>query len=149
MLHFILLHSAMSSDGDVSVAEIIIPAAVFGCFAIAFLNQCWSGAYSLQSKDPKHGARNLFRMMRDGWVDANRNSGQAAVNTTRDYFRVILFLAGNSILLATVLAGFVVNKEAETDRELLQIVKIGSCVALFITIFIFLILCTRYLVHFR
>ena len=141
--------SSSESGDEVGLLEIIIPAIVFGCFTLAILNECRRGAYSLQSKDPKHGARNLFRMMRDGWVDANRNSGQAAVNTTRDYFRVILFFAGNSILLATILAGFVVNKKAETQRQLLQLIKIGSCVALFITIFILLILCTRYLVHFR
>ena len=132
------------------IYEIIIPSVVFGLIALSYLYEVLNGAYSsTASNNPKFGAITFFKKMREGWVDSNRMSGQAAANTTRDYLRVIIFLAGNAILLASILSGFAMNVNPSNDREMLQLIKLAACVALFVAIFIFLLLCIRFALHFQ
>ena len=50
-------------------------------------------------------ARSFFQMVHEGWVASNHMKDRSS-NTTRDYLKVSTFLAGNAVILATVLAGF-------------------------------------------
>lgn len=127
------------------ITAIVIPFVVFSCVLVLHLRYFLKGAHFGSDRAPL----NFFMKMREGWVDNNHLSGQAAVNTTRDYIRVITFLAGNAILVATVLAGFAVQVETDTFHKKLLIVKLGACVAAFIIIFICLLMCARFIVHFR
>jgi hypothetical protein len=130
---------------DSELFEAVAPAVIFGAIAALHIYYFRTGYYFKSER----GAVHLFRKIREGWVDKNYLSGQAAVNTTRDYFRVILFLASNSILLATVLSGFAVSAPFGTFKEKLRVIKLATCVAVLIVIFILLILCTRFALHFR
>jgi hypothetical protein len=130
--------------------EIIIPSVIFGAIALLYLYEIINGAYSGEfSSSPKFGAITFFKKMREGWVDSNRMSGQAAANTTRDYLRVVIFLAGNAILLASIMSGFALNVEPSNDREKLRLIKLAACVGLFVAIFILLVLCLRFALHFQ
>ena len=91
--------------------------------------------------------------MRSGWVQQNHMTGQAAVNTTRDYMRVVVFLAGNAIICASILAGIALNKaDTESSNNTLVVLmkfKLGACVTVLLIIFFLLLLCLRYILHFR
>lgn len=130
--------------------ESIIPAVIFGIIIIHHVRDIASGLYTTESdKDPK-GALGFFSLMRHGWIDQNHLTGQAACNTTRDYIRIVVFLAGNAILCASILSGFAVRlKPSESFGDLILLIKLGACVVTLIAIFILMLICMRYMLHFR
>ena len=83
------------------IYEIIIPCAVFAVF-IALHASLYR---TYQANSFSRDARSFFQRVNEGWVASNYMKEKAS-NTTRDYLRVSIFLAGNAIILATVLAGF-------------------------------------------
>lgn len=133
------------SFSNPELVQIIVPAVIFGAIAALHAYHLWRGYYFKSER----GAVYLFRKIREGWVDKNYLSGQAAVNTTRDYFRVVLFLASNAIVVATVLSGFAISAPFETFDDKIRVIKLATCVTTLIVIFICLILCVRYALHFR
>lgn len=131
--------------GQDEVASIVIPVIVFSCIIALHVHYYLNGTYTKS----QHSSLYFFMKIREGWINQNHLSGQAAVNTTRDYIRIIVFLAGNAILVASVLAGFAVNIPPTNFRNRLLIIKLGSCVAVFVIIFICLLMCIRFILHFR
>jgi hypothetical protein len=89
--------------------------------------------------------------MRRGWVIQNHLTGQAAANTTRDYLKIIIFFAGNAILLATILTGFASNIASQTPsiKRNISLVKISLAILNFLVIFFLFILSLRYANHFQ
>jgi hypothetical protein len=131
------------------VIETVIPCVVFGSIALDHVRNIYKGTYSINLKDP-HNALAYFASMRHGWVEQNHLIGQAACNTTRDYFRVVIFLAGNAILCSSILVGFALRlRPNENMEDLLMFIKLFSCVCLLLTIFILLLICNRYMLQFR
>jgi hypothetical protein len=131
--------------------EIIIPCIIFGLIIIQYIYAIMSGAYGVLGSSQRTSIV-FFRMMRAGWVEQNHLLGQAAVNTTRDYIRVMVFLAGNAIICASILAGFALNNfspNGNNERQMMMLIKLGCCVGVLLIIFILLLLCLRYILHFR
>jgi hypothetical protein len=130
------------------LAEILIPSVVFGLIAWSYSYQICRGVYSAEL--PAKGSIAMFTAIRHAWIDHNHLSGQTACNTTRDYLRVLVFLSGNTILIASVLTAFALNVDAnESFYETFLLVKLGCCVVIFVAIFILLLLSMRYILHFR
>lgn len=126
--------------------EIVIPLVVFTAIGVCYVYEYRQGTF-LGNNDTK--ALGFFKEMRIGWVRQNHLTGQAACNTTRDYLRVTIFFAGNSILLATVFAGFAaqIATDDHSSRRNLTLVKLALCIVLFLGIFFVFFLSTRYAVH--
>ena len=134
----------------ISLVEIIVPALVFLAIIGQYMYAIASGTYGPALGKSPANAIIFFKAMRAGWVQQNHMTGQAAVNTTRDYLRVVIYLAGNAIIVASILAGIAVNNySGNSSEELLMLVKLGACVALLILIFLLLLMCMRYMLHFR
>lgn len=135
----------------ISLVEILVPGLVFSAIIGQYLYAIMSGTYGPALGKSPANAVVFFKAMRAGWVQQNHMTGQAAVNTTRDYLRVVIYLAGNAIIVASILAGIAVNKYSENNgaEELLMLVKLGACVSLLILIFLLLLMCMRYMLHFR
>jgi hypothetical protein len=132
------------------IEEIVVPCLIFGIIAIQYAYAISMGTYGPTLGRAPHTAIIFFRQMRAGWVEQNHLTGQAAVNTTRDYIRVVVFLAGNAIICASILAGFALNNYSPSETlDRLMLVKLGTCVAMLIMIFLLLLLCLRYMIHFR
>ena len=133
----------------IETREYIIPAVVFGIIIMKYLHEYWRGSYFTEIEKKRRKPLEFFARMREGWVDNMHLTGQAACNTTRDYLRVIIFFAGNAILLATVFAGFAAQYSHETasPRERLMLIKLGSNVVIFMVIFFMFFMATRYAVH--
>lgn len=132
----------------------MIPAVIFGLISVQYTYAILSGTYGPTIGKSPRNAIVFFRMMRAGWVDQNHLTGQAAVNTTRDYIRVVVFLAGNAIICASILSGIALNNYGDNEEgysvnDTLMMAKLGSCVALLIIIFLLLMMCMRYMLHFR
>jgi hypothetical protein len=133
------------SLGKDEIAAIVIPIIVFSAIIALHIHYYLNGTYTKSH----HSSLYFFMKMREGWINQNHLSGQAAANTTRDYIRVMVFLAGNAIVVASVLAGFAVNIPPTDFRNRLLIIKLGCCVAVFVVIFICLLMCIRFILHFR
>lgn len=132
--------------------EIVVPIIIFSAIISQYIYAILSGTYGPTLGRNPRNAIIFFKMMREGWVQQNHMTGQAAVNTTRDYIRVVVFLAGNAIVCASILAGIALNSTdvaGNSSQSLLMKCKLGGCVALLLVIFLFLLLCLRYILHFR
>ena len=73
----------------------------------------------------------------EGWVKSNYMKDKAS-NTTRDYLRVSIFLAGNAIILSTVLAGFAtqtLSQSWKTPYQKLMIAKLGMLFSFILPLF--------------
>ena len=130
------------------VDEIIIPLIIFPIIAGSYLYERYRGSYNHSKSDAAIG---FFREARNAWVTKNHLTGQASANTTRDYLRVIIFLAGNSILLATVFSGFAaqIASQPYTPVRMLLVVKLGVCVIHFLILFFCFLMSVRYATHFQ
>lgn len=132
------------------VEEVVIPSVIFGIIILRYIHAILTGAYAPTMGDNPQNAISFFKMMRAGWIKQNHLTGQAACNTTRDYIRVVVFLAGNAVLCASILSGFASNNyRSGGEMDTLALVKIGICVAVLLLIFVLLLLCMRYILHFR
>jgi hypothetical protein len=85
---------------NLPVYEIIIPCVIFVVIGAFHFYQ-----HHINQVTSIRNARSFFEKVNEGWVKSNYMKEKAS-NTTRDYLRVSIFLAGNAIILATVLAGF-------------------------------------------
>jgi uncharacterized membrane protein len=88
--------------------------------------------------------------MRSGWVHKNFLTGQGTANSTRDYIRVLIFLVGNTAMVASLVLGYasiLFDETAPEDRMLL--IKLGMCGALFSIMFFMFIFSARYAVQFQ
>ena len=135
------------------LVEIIVPSVVFGYIIANYIQEILGGTYRIngyENANPIDGALQFFGKMREGWVNNMYLSGQAAANTTRDYIRVLVFLAGNSILIASILMSFATKlKPSQKIEDLILTVKLASCVVVFVIIFILLLQSIRFMLHFR
>eukprot|EP00639_Heterosigma_akashiwo_P016741 CAMPEP_0206399392 /NCGR_PEP_ID=MMETSP0294-20121207/24804_1 /ASSEMBLY_ACC=CAM_ASM_000327 /TAXON_ID=39354 /ORGANISM="Heterosigma akashiwo, Strain CCMP2393" /LENGTH=187 /DNA_ID=CAMNT_0053855207 /DNA_START=269 /DNA_END=832 /DNA_ORIENTATION=+ len=83
-------------------------------------------------------------------------TGQAAVNTTRDYLRATIFMGSTAIVIVAVLTGalssfeecFADDLDSCNANQKLIIIKVGCLVANFLAIFYVFLQCTRFMVHF-
>ncbi|CAN0283040.1 unnamed protein product [Ascophyllum nodosum] len=109
---------------------------------------CVSGLEFLRQHDDTARARALFAQVRAGWVKANYMTGQAAVNTTRDYIRAAVFFANTAILLATFTVGYAGTRYSECSDEgcsggdWLFIIQLGVLSVLLLVIFFVFTQCT-------
>jgi hypothetical protein len=128
--------------------EIVIPVIVFPIIGGMYIYERYKGTYSTSRNDLAMG---FFREVRNAWVTKNHLTGQAAANSTRDYLRVIIFLTGNSILLASVFSGFAaqIATQPYTPQRFLIVVKLGICVTHFMILFFCFLMSTRYATHFQ
>jgi hypothetical protein len=93
----------------------------------------------------------FFSLTRKNWVKKNHLTGQAAANSTRDYLRVILFLASNSALLLIIIAGYAATTYSPDGNALSHLLtaKLGAISLLFLIIFFLLLYSMRYGLHFH
>ena len=93
----------------------------------------------------------FFAQVRIGWVKQNHLTGQASANSTRDYLRVLLFYAGNAVLLSTLSAGYCATSLVPngTAYENLLTAKLGLISVLFLAIFLVMVYALRYGTHFH
>ena len=108
--------------------EILIP-----CIAwlIIFLHQVWlvkSHVFSHHyAANEATSVYSFFAQIRVGWVKQNHLTGQAAANSTRDYLRVVIFFAGNAVLLAGITGGYCASSYDPNGNaySMLMTVKLG------------------------
>lgn len=93
----------------------------------------------------------FFAQVRVGWVKQNHLTGQAAANSTRDYLRVVLFYAGNSVVLGTLTAGYTATsyEPGGSAYSNLLTTKLGTISLIAFVIFFVEIYALRYGTHFH
>lgn len=132
--------------------EILIP-----CIAwlIIFLHQIWlvkSHVFSHRyAANEATSVYSFFAQIRVGWVKQNHLTGQAAANSTRDYIRVLVFFAGNAVLLAGITGGYCASSYDPNGNaySMLLTVKLGLISFIFFVIFFVFLYATRYGTHFH
>lgn len=137
---------------DLPWYEIMIPVTVW-CFI--FLHQIWLVKSHVFS--PNYAASDapsvysFFAQTRVGWVKQNHLTGQASANSTRDYLRVIIFFAGNAVLLAGITGGYCASSYDPngSPTSLLLTIKLGLISFIFFVIFFVFLYATRYATHFH
>jgi hypothetical protein len=88
--------------------------------------------------------------MRSGWVHKNFLTGQGTANSTRDYLRVLIFLEGNTAMVASLVLGYasiLFDETSPEDRMLL--IKLVLCGVLFSIMFFMFLFATRYAMQFQ
>ena len=137
---------------DLPWYEIVMPIIVW---SFIFLHHLWLVKNHVFS--PNYAAYeapsvySFFAQTRIGWVKQNHLTGQAAANSTRDYIRVVIFFAGNAVLLAGITGGYCASSYDPNGNamSMLLTVKLGVISFIFFVIFFVFIYATRYGTHFH
>jgi len=123
------------------IHDIIVPACVWFVIISIYIRQIYRRYSNKHNKHPLNEDdkyyRDYFYHMRGGWVRQNHLTMQAVANSTRDYLRVIIFLAGNSAGLGAILAGYAgrAASSASSPYDYYLVVKLACCGLLFFIIF--------------
>ena len=92
----------------------------------------------------------LFDQMRSGWVHKNFLTGQGTANSTRDYIRVLLFMVGNTAMVASLVLGYAsILFDESHPEDIMLLIKLVLCGVLFSIMFFMFIYATRYGVQFQ
>jgi hypothetical protein len=144
-----------SFQNSLPAHEIAIPTIVWAIIISFYLYELRKGVFIRKDNnnngDKEFFSLSFFAKIREGWVIQNHLTGQAAANTTRDYLRVLIFFAGNAILIATVLCGFASNasREPNSPERNLLLAKLSFNVLIFLIIFFCFVFSIRYATHFQ